>query len=164
MKNAVVLCVALSLAGCVEEAWPPPAYPAPTVVVARPAPAPLVAVPIPPPLQVWAQNYGPAALELAAWVRQHPYAAAKLFIWAGHHPDRAKELVLWAITSPMQGVDAFMAMHPGWPGLNVIMQEHRSAATSFLFWMRRFPQAAATLMNHSRGLELMGQNLQRGLY
>ena len=59
----------------------------------------------------------------------------------------------------MQGLDAFVRTHPGWPFFNEIMERHRPAAEGFMAWCRRHPPAAQALMNHPRGLEWAGHHL-----
>jgi hypothetical protein len=113
------------------------------------------------PLEQWAQVHPQAARELGDWARTHPPAAQLFFQWDGQHPDRSQIFVLWTIEHPMQGIDAFVATHPGWPFFDQIMQTHRPAAELFMAWCRRHPPAAQALMSHPRALEWVGRNLYR---
>jgi hypothetical protein len=141
MTPARIVPLGLALAlGCAHE--PPPASALP-----------------PSGLEEWSANHPQASRELGEWVRTHPEAAARFFEWDAHHPERSKIFVGWAITHPGLSIDAFVAMHPSWPLFDQIMERHRPAAESFLFWCRRHPPAAAALMDHSSALDWAGRHL-----
>jgi len=107
----------------------------------------------------WNARHPQAARELCAWVQNHPDAARRFFEWDGHHYERSHEFVTWAITHPAEGIDAFVAQHPGWGNFDVMAETHRPAANAFIAWCRRHPQAAEDLMNHPNGLEWAGRHL-----
>jgi hypothetical protein len=110
-------------------------------------------------IEVWANNHPQAAQQLGVWVQQHPDAASQFFEWDARHPDRAHEFVTWTIYHPTLYIDAFMALHPGWPYFDNIAAHHRPAADAFMAWCRRHPQAAESLMNHPGGLYWAGHHL-----
>jgi hypothetical protein len=112
--------------------------------------------PPPPGLQTWAQRHPEAAQELSIWEHQHPQAAAKLYDWDQRHPDRAFELVNWAIAHPNENVDAFVMTHPGWGGIDRMLEVHRPAAEMFLVWCRRHPPAAQELASQPGGIAWAG--------
>ncbi len=121
---------------------------------------PALAAP-PPGIERWSRNHPVASQELGEWVKNHPDAAAKFFEWDGHHPERSREFVTWTIAHPLQGIDAFVVTHRGWPVFDVIMERHRPAAETFMAWSRRHPRAAEALMMHPRGLQWAGNHLWR---
>jgi hypothetical protein len=148
-------------AGCAARRnSPPPAYVAPPPAYTPPPPAP-AAAPAPVPLERWAEVHPQAARELGDWARAHPQAARRFFEWDGHHPERAQEFVGWTTAHPSDGLNAFVATHPGWPFFNEVMKQHRPAADAFMAWCRRHPPAAEALMHHPRGLQWAGHNLYR---
>jgi hypothetical protein len=110
-------------------------------------------------LEQWSGNHPQASEELGRWVQTHPQAAARFFEWDSHHPRRAHEFVTWSIYHPNLAIDAFVALHPGWPVFDQIVLMHRPAADGFMFWCRRHPQAAERLMNHPGGLDWAGHHL-----
>jgi hypothetical protein len=147
---------------------PPPAPPAPLPPPA-PAPVPEAAEPPAPPPEPgapatvggWARLHVVAARDLREWVRHHPKAAVRFFVWGARHPGRVRLLMAWILGQEKAGVGAFVAAHPGWPGLNQILQEHRPAAEGFFAWCRHHPRAARALVAHPALLERLGAGLER---
>jgi hypothetical protein len=68
-----------------------------------------------------------AARDLRDWIRRHPRAAVRLFVWGARHPARVRLFVAWVLGQAHAGVDGFVATHPGWPALNVILQLGRGS-------------------------------------
>ena len=128
-------------------------------------PTPAAAIPLrEAAIERWADNHPEAAADLGNWVKNHPQAARKFFTWDGTHPVRSKMFVTWAITHPGEGIDLFVAQHPGWPYFNEIMMKDRPAAQTFIVWCRRHPRAAQALMNHPGGLQWAGNHLYRAYW
>jgi|SRR5579872_2873766 len=121
------------------------------------APPPPAAGPV--SIERWSDAHPQASRELGDWARGHEAAARRFFEWDGHHPERSHEFVTWTITHPRENIDGFVAMHRGWPYFDEIAERHRPAADAFMFWCRRHPQAAESLMDHPRGLEWVGHHL-----
>jgi hypothetical protein len=141
MTTRLIPMVSL-LAGCYAGAPPPlPAGPPPPPYATPPPPS-YAPPPGPVPLEQWAQVHSGAARELGDWVRTHLVAARRFFDWDGHHPARSNEFVWWTIAHPMQGLEAFVATHPGWPFFNEIMQRYRPATDTFMAWCRHYPVVA----------------------
>jgi len=110
-------------------------------------------------IEKWSDNHPEASRELGEWVKHHREAAHLFFEWDAQHTESAREFVTWAIAHPAQPLEAFTAMHPGWPVFDTITETHRPAAESFMGWCRRHPRAAEALMHHPRGLEWAGHHL-----
>ena len=115
-------------------------------------------------IEQWSGNHPQASEELGGWVKAHPDAAARFFDWDAQHPERAHEFVTWTLYHPALGIDAFVALHPGWPQFDQIAQHHRPAANAFMAWCRRHPRAAEALMNHPGGLYWAGHHLYAGYW
>jgi hypothetical protein len=115
--------------------------------------------PQPAGLEQWQVRHPEASTELGAWVRAFPDAAGQFFEWDAHHTERAHEFVTWTIRYPGQPVDAFVATHPGWRGLDGILLTYRPGAEAFMAWCRRHPEAAEDLMSHPGGLQWAGHHL-----
>lgn len=115
-------------------------------------------------MEQWADRHPEAARELGEWVRAHPQAAARFFDWDGRHPAKSKEFVTWAIYHPAAPLEVFVAEHRGWPIFDEIAERHRPAAETFMFWCRRHPQAAESLMSRPGGLEWAGHHLYAGYW
>jgi hypothetical protein len=107
----------------------------------------------------WSDLHPVAARELGFWVRTYPQAASQFFEWDGHHPGKSHQFVYWTISNPMQPLEAFVAMHPGWPYFAEIMETYRQATEEFMMWCRRNPQDAMALMNHYGALSWAGHHL-----
>lgn len=111
-------------------------------------------------LEGWKESHPEASAALGEWVRTHPEAAHLFFEWDSQHPDRAHDFVWWALAS-RGPLEEFTLTHRGWRYFDRIMESHRPAAEAFIFWARRFPEAAQTLMNHPGGLAWAGDHLYR---
>lgn len=103
-------------------------------------------------LERWNVNHPQAASDLCRWVSNHPNAAPAFFEWDSNHPQKSQELVLWTLAHQNQGIDAFVAAHPGWNKFDWMSETHKPAANTFLGWIRLHPRAAQDLMGHPGGL------------
>lgn len=115
-------------------------------------------------IEVWSDHHPEASKELGIWVKNHPDAARKFFEWDANHPLKSQEFVIWTIRHPRKGIDAFVALHPGWPVFDEIQKNHRPAAEAFMAWARRHHAAAEALMAHSGGLQWAGNHLYKAFW
>jgi hypothetical protein len=120
---------------------------------------PMAAARARPTVEGWERNHPEASRELGAWVREHPDAARKFFEWDAARPERARAFVTWSITHPGEGIGAFADAHRGWEHFDAILRDHQPAASAFMAWCRRRPQAAEALMKHPGGLDWAGHHL-----
>ncbi len=102
-------------------------------------------------MATWNARHPEAARELCGWVQQHPDASAHFFEWDANHPERAREFVYWTVEHPAEGINVFVAAHPGWSEWDWISETHHPAANAFMAWVRRRPNAARDLVNHPAG-------------
>jgi len=109
-------------------------------------------------LERWNERHAAAAHELCGWVAAYPDASTHFFEWDAAHPERAREFVTWTIEHPAEGINAFVALHPGWTEWNWISETHHPAANAFMAWARKHPRAAEDLVHHPAGLRWAGHH------
>jgi Protein kinase domain len=105
-------------------------------------------------IERWTSKHKPAARALDEWVHANPVAAAALFAWDDQHPTAAVDLVAWASGDSAATLDAFLQVHPALRGLG-----YHAELEAFVAWIRRYPQAAQSLVRHPRGLAWVGRQL-----
>jgi hypothetical protein len=113
-------------------------------------------------LEKWAANNPEASQALGEWVKARPNAAKLFFQWDGKHPEKSREFVTWTIEYANKDIKDFADKHPDWPVFSDIFKNHKPAANEFMAWARKYPQAALSLMKHSRGLHWAGDHLYKG--
>ena len=110
-------------------------------------------------LSQWNAKHPEAARELCTWVSNHPEAANRFFEWESSHPERSREFVDWTIGHPAEGINAFVATHPGWSEWDWISETHHPAANAFMAWVRRHPRPAEDFVRHPAGERWAAQHL-----
>jgi hypothetical protein len=121
-------------------------------------------------MQKWAKDHGEAAKDLEAWMKADEKAAVAFFEWEGHHPKGAKQFVHWSIEHKDKSIEEYETTHAAagkkaepalWVAFDKVMNDHKAAATSFMEWARKHPEAAQALMKHAKGLLWAGTHIAK---
>ena len=89
----------------------------------------------------FAQRRPQASAELITWAGAYYAASSQVFRWSREHPDRSRWFLAWMSENPKLTINDFMAIHPDWPVVDVVMKPNIEAMTSFIHSGRRHPGA-----------------------